>query len=52
MLPKEAIEEFKKIYEREEGRKIGAVEAVALANNLMGLFKKIYKGPVDKKGRA
>lgn len=41
MLPQEAIEEFKQIYEKEEGQKISNEEATILGNNLMGLFRKI-----------
>lgn len=41
MLSKRAVEEFRHIYEKEEGVRLSDEEAVILANNLMGLFRKL-----------
>ena len=43
MLPKQAIDEFKRIYLQEDGIQLSDQEAVALGNNLMGLYKKLVK---------
>lgn len=43
MLPKQAIDEFKKIYSQEEGVILSDPEAVALGNNLMSLYKNLLK---------
>lgn len=42
-LSKEAIEEFKEIYEREFGKLISDEEAQELGQNLISLFKIIYR---------
>jgi len=42
-LSKEAIEEFKDIYYREFGRKISDEEAQEMGQNLLSLFKIIYR---------
>ena len=42
-LSKKAIEEFKEIYERKEGKKISDKEATELALNLMSAFEAIYR---------
>ena len=43
MLPKKAIDEFKKIYLQEERTLLSDQEATALANNIMGLFREMMK---------
>ncbi len=45
MLPKKAIDEFKNIYFKEESTILSDSEAVALANNMMNLFKMLIKQP-------
>lgn len=45
MLPKQAIDEFKNIYFKEEGVMLSDSETVALANNMMNLFKMLVKQP-------
>ena len=42
MLPKEAINEFKKIYQRIYGMKLTDEEALKRANNLVSLYKAVY----------
>lgn len=42
MLPKEAIEEYKKLYEKRFGIKLSDEEAIIRANNLIKLYKVIY----------
>jgi hypothetical protein len=42
-LSKEAIEEFKKIFYREFGRKLSDEEAHEKAQNLLSLFRIIYR---------
>jgi len=42
-LSKEAIEEFKEIYEREFGETISDEKAQELGQNLVSLFKIIYR---------
>jgi flagellin-specific chaperone FliS len=47
-LSKEAIEEFKEIYEREFGKTITDEEAQEMGQNLISLFKIIYREiPLD-----
>ena len=43
MLPKQAIEEFRQIFLREEGILLSDQEAVALGNNLINLFRVLTK---------
>jgi hypothetical protein len=43
MLPKPAIDEFKKIYLQEEGVRLSEQEATVLCNSLMSLFKSLAK---------
>ena len=47
MISKEALEEFKKIYKEEHGKKITDKEAVDLGINLLTLFNAIYR-PIKK----
>jgi flagellin-specific chaperone FliS len=48
-LNKEAIEEFKEIYKREFGKTISDEKAQELGQNLLSLFKIIYRAiPSDK----
>jgi hypothetical protein len=42
-LSKEAIEEFKEIYEKEFGKSISDEEAQEMGRNLLSLFKIIYR---------
>ncbi len=49
-LPKEAIEEFKEIYERKEGKKISDKEATELTLNLMSAFEAIYR-PIPREDK-
>jgi len=53
MLPKKAIEEFKKIYKKHYGVELPDQEAAFRANNLVNLYKAVYSDPpfgrVDKK---
>lgn len=44
MLPKEAIEEFKELYEKRYGVKLSDDEAALGANNLFKLYKITYMG--------
>jgi hypothetical protein len=52
MLPKEAIEEFKKLYLQRFGIRLTDAEASFRANNLVNLYKIVYgesqPGPVIK----
>lgn len=49
-LSKEAIEEFKEIYKEEFGEEISDQVALELAQNLLNLFRAIYKPiPLEKK---
>lgn len=41
-LPKEAINEFKKIYTKQNGEDISDAKANELANKLLNLFKLVY----------
>jgi len=51
-LSKEAIEEFKEIYKREFGKTISDEKAQELGQNLISLFKIIYRPiPVDKESK-
>jgi hypothetical protein len=45
MLPKEAIEEFKKIYKQKFKKDLSNIEALRRANNLLNLYKTIYGPP-------
>ena len=48
-LSKQAIEEFKEIYEREFGKSISDEKAQELGQNLLSIFKIIYRAiPPDK----
>jgi len=49
-LSKEAIEEFKKIYFKEFKEEISDAKAKELAENLIFLFKIIYK-PIPKRSK-
>jgi len=42
MLPKEAIEEFKRIYKQKFKKDLNDIEASRRANNLLNLYKAIY----------
>lgn len=42
MLPKEAIEEFKKLYESRYGVVLSDAEATFRANNLVNLYKLVF----------
>ena len=42
MLPKEAIEEFKKLYAKNYGVKLSDEEASRRANNFVGLYEAVY----------
>jgi len=42
MLPKEAIEEFKVLYQKRYGQDISDEEASRRANNLVNLYKLVY----------
>lgn len=44
MLPQEAIEEYKKLYEKRFGIKLSDEEATLRANNLVKLYKAVYGG--------
>ncbi|MGQ9777902.1 MAG: hypothetical protein ACUVQ9_11910 [Thermodesulfobacteriota bacterium] len=51
-LNKEAIEEFKEIYKREFGKTISDEKAQELGQNLISLFKIIYRPiPVAKESK-
>lgn len=49
MIPKEAVEEFKKIYKKEFGVDLSNKEALRRATNLLNLYRAVYgstiKGP-------
>jgi len=45
MLPKEAIEEFKKLYKNRFGIELSDEEASRRANNLVNLYKAVYSEP-------
>ena len=45
MLPKEAIEEFKKIYRKRFNVELSDAEASRRANNLVNLFAAVYSEP-------
>ena len=49
MLPKEAIEEFKKLYKKHFGEEISDEEASRRANNLVDLYKAVYTPEFIKK---
>jgi len=42
MLPKEAIEEFKKLYTKNYGIELSDEEATRRANNLVALYAAVY----------
>ena len=42
MLPKKAIEEFKKIYKKSYGVELSNEEAAHKANRLVNLYKAVY----------
>lgn len=42
MLPQEALEEYKKLYEKRFGIKLSDEEAVFRANNLVKLYTAVY----------
>lgn len=44
MLPQEAIQEFKKLYEKRYGAALSDTEASLRANNLFKLYKITYMG--------
>jgi hypothetical protein len=45
MLPKEAIEELKQIYQEENGKELSDSEALEMGNNLLNLFSVLLKPP-------
>jgi len=47
MLPKEAIEEFKKIYKKVFHKELSETEATRLANYVLDFYKAVYL-PVEK----
>jgi len=47
MLPKKAVDEFKKIYKKRYGQEPSDEEASFRANKLFGLYKAVYIGPVS-----
>ena len=49
MLPKEAIEEYKKMYEKRFGIKLSDEEAAIRTNNLIKLYKVVYASSVAVK---
>lgn len=49
MLPDKAIEEFKEIYKKEFKEELSEKEAREKADNLIGLFRVVYRSP--KKNR-
>ena len=42
MLPKEAIEQFKKLYSKNYGIQLSDEEATRRANNLVALYEAVY----------
>ena len=48
MLPKRAIEEFKKIYKKSYGVELSGEEATDKANRLVNLYKAVYSDEVWK----
>ena len=42
MIPKEAVEEFKKIYKKNFGVNLSDKEALRRATNLLNLYKAVY----------
>ncbi|MEK7663879.1 MAG: hypothetical protein AAB340_00290 [Patescibacteria group bacterium] len=42
MLPKKAIEEFKRIYKKNYGIELTNEEAIKRANNLVALYEAVY----------
>lgn len=47
MLPKEAIQEFKKLYKARFGVELTDEEASYRANNLVNLYKFVYEEPAS-----
>jgi hypothetical protein len=43
MLPKEAIEELKQIYQEENDKELSDSEALEMGNNLLNLFSVLLK---------
>lgn len=43
MLPKQAIEEYKKLYKERFGVDLDDGEAILRANNLVNLYKAVYE---------
>ncbi len=43
VLPKEAVEEFKKLYEARFNKCLSEDEAVRRANNLFALYQAVYR---------
>lgn len=46
MLPKEAIEEFKKICKQKFKKDLSDIEASRRANNLLNLYKAVHGAPL------
>lgn len=42
LLPKRAIEDFKKLFKKQYGKELDDVEAVRRANNLVRLYRTVY----------
>jgi len=42
MIPKEAVEEFKKLYFKNYGIELSEEEATRRANNFVGLYEAVY----------
>lgn len=51
MLPKEAIEEFKRIYERNFKEKLSEEEIFLRAIKLLNLYKAVYRSLCGQKDR-
>ena len=49
MLPKEAVEEYKKLYEERFGVVLSDTEASFRANNLVNLYKAVLGSESNKK---
>jgi hypothetical protein len=43
MLPKEGIEEFKKLYKKSFGKELNDVEATRRANNLVAFYRAVLR---------
>jgi len=46
MLPKKAIEEFKRIYKKNYGVELSDEDATRRANNLVNLYKAVYSNDI------